>query len=303
MNTLDDLIRDQEAAFLARTPRSQAMWEEACDVMPGGVTSSWASTRPIPVWIERGHGSHVWDVDGNEYVDYHAGYGVNVVGHGNPHVVDAVQRRVTRAPTSPSRRPTRSTSPRMLGDRFGLPQWRFTNSRHGSDDGRRAPRAGDHRPRPDRQDRGQLPRPSRSCSTSRCGATSTNSARSRARTACSGAGIPQVIADLVRIVPFNDLAAVERVFAAEGDRIAAMIVEPMMMNAGIIPPAPGYLEGLRDDHASPRCAVDLRRGQDRARRRLRWSDRAVRRHARHHLPGQGARAAACRAARSVAPTR
>jgi glutamate-1-semialdehyde 2,1-aminomutase len=53
------------------------------------------------------------------------------------------------------------------------------------------------------------------------------------------------VADLVRIVPFNDLAAVERVFAAEGDRIAAMIVEPMMMNAGIIPPADGYLEGLR----------------------------------------------------------
>src|SRR5215207_7814084 len=95
MQHLDDLILDQEAQFLTRTPRSQEMWAKACDVMPGGVTSSWASTRPIPVWIERGHGSHVWDVDGNEYVDYHAGYGVNVVGHANPHVVDAVQERVT----------------------------------------------------------------------------------------------------------------------------------------------------------------------------------------------------------------
>ncbi len=61
-----------------------------------------------------------------------------------------------------------------------------------------------------------------------------------------GPGVPQVIADLVRIVPYNDLAAVERVFAEHPGRIAGMIIEPMMMNAGIIPPAPGYLEGLRE---------------------------------------------------------
>jgi glutamate-1-semialdehyde 2,1-aminomutase len=53
------------------------------------------------------------------------------------------------------------------------------------------------------------------------------------------------MADLVRIVPFNDVEAAERVFATDGDRIAAMILEPMMMNAGIIPPQPGYLEALR----------------------------------------------------------
>src|SRR3954469_18556697 len=81
MTTIDDVIREQETSFLERTPRSQSMWREACALMPGGVTSSWANTRPIPVWIDRGSGSHVWDVDGNEYVDFHAGYGVNVVGH------------------------------------------------------------------------------------------------------------------------------------------------------------------------------------------------------------------------------
>ncbi len=271
MNTLDDLIREQEAAFLARTPRSQAMWEEACDVMPGGVTSSWASTRPIPVWIERGRGSHVWDVDGNEYVDYHAGYGVNVVGHGNPYVVDAVQQRVTQGTHFAQPTPDSIEVARMLGARFGLPQWRFTNS------GTEATMDAVHLARAitgrdlivkiegsyhghhdllnvslwrDLDQLGPIESPHR----------------------FSGAGIPQMLADLVRIVPFNDLAAVERVFAAEGDRIAAMIVEPMMMNAGIIPPAPGYLEGLRDDHPSPRRVADLRRGQDRARRRLRWSD-------------------------------
>ena len=128
MTTIDELIHDQETRFLARTPASQAMWRDACALMPGGVTSSWASTRPIPVWIDRGAGSHVWDVDGNEYVDYHAGYGVNVVGHGNPHVVDAVQRRVTMGTHFAQPTPDSIDVARMLGERFGLPQWRFTNS-------------------------------------------------------------------------------------------------------------------------------------------------------------------------------
>jgi glutamate-1-semialdehyde 2,1-aminomutase len=245
MSTLDDLIREQEASFLERTPRSQSMWAEACDVMPGGVTSSWASTRPIPVWIERGQGSHVWDVDGNEYVDYHAGYGVNVVGHGNPRVVEAVQQRVTMGTHFAQPTPDSIDVARMLGARFGLPQWRFTNSgTEATMDAVHLARAitgrdlivkieGSYHGHHDLlnvslwrgiDELGPVDDPHRE----------------------AGSGIPQVIADLLRIVPYNDLAAVERVFAAEGHRIAGMILEPMMMNAGIIPPAPGYLEGLRE---------------------------------------------------------
>jgi glutamate-1-semialdehyde 2,1-aminomutase len=245
MDTLDDLIRAEERSFLERTPRSQEMWREACGVMPGGVTSSWASTRPIPVWIERGSGSHVWDVDGNEYVDYHAGYGVNVVGHGNPHVVEAVQRRVTMGTHFAQPTPDSIEVARLLGERFGLPQWRFTNSGTESTmDAVHLARAitgrdlivkieGTYHGHHDLlnvslwRDLDQLGPP-----------------ESPHRIA--GPGIPQELADLVRIVPFNDLAAAERVFAAEGDRIAAMILEPMMMNAGIIPPVPGYLDGLRE---------------------------------------------------------
>ena len=92
--SIDDLVRIEEQRFVERMPRSAQMAERAAGSMAGGLTSSWANTRPIPVWVERGQGGHIWDVDGNEYVDYHGGYGVNVVGHANPHVVDAVQRRV-----------------------------------------------------------------------------------------------------------------------------------------------------------------------------------------------------------------
>jgi glutamate-1-semialdehyde 2,1-aminomutase len=244
MHNLDDLILDQEATFLARTPKSQETWATACDVMPGGVTSSWASTRPIPVWIERGLGSHVWDVDGNEYVDYHAGYGVNVVGHANPRVVEAVQQRVTLGTHFAQPTPDSITVAQNLADRFGLPQWRFTNSgTEATMDAVHLARAitgrdlivkveGSYHGHHDLlnvslwrnlDDLGPVDNPFRKV----------------------GAGIPQVIGELLRIVPFNDLAAVERVFATEGDRIAGMILEPMMMNAGIIPPAAGYLEGLR----------------------------------------------------------
>ena len=159
-------------------------------------------------------------------------------------MVDAVQQRVTQGTHFAQPTPDSIEVARMLGARFGLPQWRFTNS------GTEATMDAVHLARAitgrdlivkiegsyhghhdllnvslwrDLDQLGPIESPHR----------------------FSGAGIPQVLADLVRIVPFNDLAAVERVFAAEGDRIAAMIVEPMMMNAGIIPPAPGYLEGLR----------------------------------------------------------
>jgi glutamate-1-semialdehyde 2,1-aminomutase len=244
MTTIDDLIRDQEARFLARTPSSQARWREACTLMPGGVTSSWASTRPIPVWIDRGAGSHVWDVDGNEYVDYHAGYGVNVVGHGNPHVVEAVQRRVTMGTHFAQPTPDSIEVARMLAARFGLPQWRFTNS------GTEATMDAVHLARAI-TGRDLLVKVEGSYH-GHHDALNVSLWRSLERLGPvesphqqSGAGIPQAMADLVRIVPFNDIGAVERVFAADGERIAAMILEPMMMNAGIIPPQPGYLEALK----------------------------------------------------------
>ena len=136
----------------------------------------------------------------------HAGYGVNVVGHGNPPWSRRCSAGSRSAPTSPSRPRTRSWSPRAARERFGLPMWRFTNS------GTEATMDAVHLMRAitgrdaDRQDRGQLPRPPRHGDGVAAGAASTSSARSsdphRVR---RDPGIPQAMADLVRIVPFNDL--------------------------------------------------------------------------------------------------
>jgi glutamate-1-semialdehyde 2,1-aminomutase len=242
---IDDCILDEERRFLARTPRSAALWERAQRAMPGGVTSSWSSTRPIPVWIDRGEGALVWDADGNEYVDYHAGYGVNVVGHANPHVVEAVRRRVGQGTHFAQPVEDAVDVAEALAERFGLPMWRFNNSGTESTmDAVRLMRVltgrdliikvegtyhGHH----------DLLNVSLWSSAGELGPVDDPHRD-------PGPGTPAVLADLIRIVPFNDLAAVERVFEREPGRIAGMIIEPMMMNAGIIPPQPGYLEGLRE---------------------------------------------------------
>ena len=243
--SIDDHVLAEEQVFVTRNRRSQELYERAMRSMPGGVTSSWSSTRPIPVWVHRGEGSHVWDVDGNEYVDYHAGYGVNVVGHANPAVVEAVQQRVAKGTHFAQPVEDAIVVAEALAARFGLPQWRFNNSGTESTmDAIHLMRAitgrdliikveGTYHGHHDLvhvslwrsiDDLGPVGDPSR----------------------VPGPGIPQVIADLVRIVPFNDLAAVERVFDEHPGQIAGVIIEPMMMNAGIIPPQPGYLEGLRE---------------------------------------------------------
>ena len=96
--------------------------------MPGGVPSSFQQNDPWPTYIERGEGARVWDVDGNEYTDFHNGFGVMCIGHANPKVGAAVKARVDMgthfaAPTDGS-----IVVAEELTRRFGLTQWRFTNS-------------------------------------------------------------------------------------------------------------------------------------------------------------------------------
>src|SRR4051812_22543391 len=125
---LAQLIERERAALLERTPGSQAAFERAVTVMPRGVPSSFQAADPRPTYLSHGEGSRVWDVDGNEYVDFHNGFGVMCVGHADPAIVAAVRERAGKgshfaAPTEGS-----IVVARELKRRFGLPQWRFTNS-------------------------------------------------------------------------------------------------------------------------------------------------------------------------------
>src|SRR6201993_1892629 len=89
-----EIISAEEERFRRARPRSHELWTEAREVMPRGVPSSFQDAAPQPVFMDRGKGSRVWDVDGNEYVDFHNGFGVMVVGHANPVIAAAVKARM-----------------------------------------------------------------------------------------------------------------------------------------------------------------------------------------------------------------
>ncbi|MGH7575645.1 MAG: aminotransferase class III-fold pyridoxal phosphate-dependent enzyme [Longimicrobiales bacterium] len=125
---LDRLIVEQEQVFIDRQPEAAHWHRRAVRSLAGGVTSNWQIARPQPVWIERGEGSRLWDLDGNEYVDYHGGYGVGLAGHAHPAIVRAVSERAARGTHFAQPTPDAVVVAEALARRFGLPLWRFGNS-------------------------------------------------------------------------------------------------------------------------------------------------------------------------------
>ncbi|CAN5837785.1 aspartate aminotransferase family protein [soil metagenome] len=243
-DALDGLIATQEAALVARTPRSHELHVEAAAHLPGGVASSWQDAPPCPVFIERGAGSHVWDVDGNEYVDLHGGFGTTIAGHAHPAIVAAVTERVHRGTHFAQPVPDIIPVAAELGRRFGLPLWRFANS------GTEATMTAIHLMRaatgrteiikvegsyhghhdavqvsvyPDLELAGPPERP---------------------RPVAEHVAVAPGVVTNTHVVPFGRLDSVRRVLLANPGRIAGMIIEPVMMNIGVVPPPPGYLDEL-----------------------------------------------------------
>jgi glutamate-1-semialdehyde 2,1-aminomutase len=243
---LDDLVSREERRFLARQPRSQALTTTARRSLAGGATSSWMIARPATVWVSHGAGSKVYDVDGKEYVDLHGGYGAMLVGHAHPAVVEAVSRRVALGTHFAQPTEDAIVVAEALAERFGLPLWRFTNS--GSEatmDAVHLMRAITGRDLIVKVE-GSYHGHHDTVMVSYWNEIDDLGPRERPWSPAGGSGIPQAMLDLVVVVPFNDLEVLEARLRAFEGRIAGMIIEPMMMNAGIIPPRPGYLEGVRE---------------------------------------------------------
>lgn len=243
---VDQLIAEQEQVFLRRQPRSTELIARARGHLAGGATSNWQIAQPQAVWMSHGLGSKLYDVDGMEYVDMHGGYGASIAGHAHPAIVDAVSRQVRRG--THFAQPTEDAiwNAEELARRFGLPQWRFANSgTEATMDAVHLARAftgrdliikveGCYHGHHDSVEVSVLPD------------AADIGPREHPIGVAANSGIPQAIRDLVVVVPFNDPEAVARTLAEHRGRIAAMIVEPVMMNAGIIPPEDGYLAAVRD---------------------------------------------------------
>jgi glutamate-1-semialdehyde 2,1-aminomutase len=242
---LEALIAREEEEFTRTHARSGAMAQEASRALAGGVASSWQATDPHPIYVRDGHGSTVVDVDGNEYVDFHGGYGAMAVGHAHPAVVRAVRDRVGRGTHFAQPTEEAIAVAEHLRERYGLPLWRFGNSgTEATLDAVRVMRAvtgrdvllkiegsyhGHHDAVmvsvvPPAADIGPADDPVAVPQT---------------------LGLPADYVNLTRVVPFNDLDALARTLEQFDGIVAGMIVEPAMMNIGIVEPDPGYLEGVR----------------------------------------------------------
>ena len=243
---LAELTEAEQAKFRERTHASAERFERALKVMPGGVPSSFQQNDPWPTYIERGDGARVWDVDGNEYVDFHNGFGVMCIGHANPEVSAAVKARVDlgthfAAPTDGS-----IVVAEELQRRFGLPQWRFTNSGTESTmDAVHLARGATGRDMILKIE-GSYHGHHDAVMVSVYPPLEELGDRDDPRSVPYGAGYPQAITELTRAVPFNDADALESVLDKLEGRVAGLIMEPAMMNINIIPPVEGYLERVRE---------------------------------------------------------
>jgi glutamate-1-semialdehyde 2,1-aminomutase len=244
--SIGDIIAWQEEVFVARQPESRRLAGRAGRALAGGVTSSWQTTRPQPVWLSHGKGSKIYDVDGNEYVDLHGGYGAALAGHGHPAIVEAIRGQAALGTHFAQPTPAAILVAEELTRRFGLPLWRFANSgTEATMDAVHLMRAITGRDLIIKVE-GCYHGHHDSVQVSVCPEAGEVGPAHKPSQVPASTGIPQAIMDLTLVVGFNDLDGVARLLDEHPGRIAGMIIEPIMMNAGIILPEPGYLAGLKD---------------------------------------------------------
>ena len=128
LDLIDRLIAEEEATLEPKHRASIEYRTVAERTIAGGVASSWQASPPHAIFIDRGEGSHIWDLDGNEYVDYHLGYGAMVIGHAHPKVVEAIEKRARLGTHFAQPTAQLHEIGENVAERFGLPLWRFCNS-------------------------------------------------------------------------------------------------------------------------------------------------------------------------------
>ena len=245
-----ELTAREEERLNEATKGSGEMFTRARKHLASGVASSYQVREPWPIYLERGSGPKVWDVDGNEMWDFHNGFGSMVQGHAHPAIGKAIADRYSEgthfaAPTEDSI---------VVGDelarRWNLPKWRYTNSGSESTmDAIRIARA--HTGRDDVMKIFGSYHGHHDTVMVSIGVEYDNIGTDRVHLPSLpyGGGIPQSTVDHVFAVHFNDADAMEQRISeldAEGRKPACVIMEAAMMNLGVVLPEPGYLEAVRE---------------------------------------------------------
>ncbi|MGE5554022.1 MAG: glutamate-1-semialdehyde 2,1-aminomutase [Betaproteobacteria bacterium] len=223
-------------------PVSEQLFAEAREVIPGGVNSPVRAFRAVggqPVFIERASGAYLWDADGNRYVDYVGSWGPMILGHTHPQVVASLRKAVERGTSfgAPTRLETRLA--RLIQEAMpSIELVRMVNSgTEATMSALRLARAYTGRPK--------------IVKFAGCYHGHADALLIRAGSGAltmgvpDSPGVPPSVAGDTIVLPYNDLGAVEETLRQVGSEVAAVIVEPVAGNMGCVPPAPGYLEGLR----------------------------------------------------------
>jgi len=239
-------LKKEIDTYEKRTPKSRAALAKSWPLMPLGVSSNFRSYEPYPLFIEDAKGTAIHDLDGNQYVDFALCFGALMAGHCHPAVVKAVQERLEKGTMFGMPHELEREMAAEICARYPVEQVRFGNS--GTEVTMHAIRLargytgrdkiiklegcyhGVHdavmvsvKPKPEKWGSAGAP-----------------------NQVPASAGIPQDTWKNTLIATFNDLRSAERLFDQNPGQIAALILEPVPMNLGIVMPEPGYLEGLRE---------------------------------------------------------
>ncbi|MEM2061896.1 MAG: aminotransferase class III-fold pyridoxal phosphate-dependent enzyme, partial [Candidatus Caldarchaeum sp.] len=232
--------------FKSKTSRSSQLYEDAKKLTPYGVHSNWRIFDPYPLFMRSGKGPRIWDVDGNEYIDFNMAFGALGVGHAHPILVEEMRKVVENGTIFGFESETSVKTAKVLTSRFGYDIVRFaTTGLEATLLAVRLARAftgrkkilkfegcfhGTHEPlmvsvKPNIYRAGHIKTPN---------------------SVPASMGMPEEFANLVVAAPFGDYDAVEKIMQQHGNQVAGIILEPIAMNMGVVIPDIEFLKGLRE---------------------------------------------------------
>lgn len=232
-----------QARYTARTPRSEALYAQAIESFPGGDTRTGTFFLPYPPFMARGEGARLWDVDGNAYLDFLGNFTSLIHGHAHPYITAAIAAQAARGTAFPfPGEPALQLAEEIRRRVPSMERLRFCNSGTEAVMGAiRAARAFTGKSKVLKMEGGYHG----SADVAQVSVNVGVDAAPYPQGTGQGPGVPDGVVGDVLVVPYNDLATLERTVRAHAHELAAVIIEPHLTAAGVIPAEPAFLAGAR----------------------------------------------------------